>query len=113
MSLTFSAAAARISRQVIESETAIADAIANTSELIATMARAQITVANAPRASGQVALHRAQAAARKLAEAQGEMLRAHAQLADIGRTMMSPEEDYCPPSAFDAMDVTDRAKRAA
>jgi fructoselysine-6-P-deglycase FrlB-like protein len=113
MSLTIASASARIRRQLIGCEHSVAGALSQTSELIATLARAQVDVPEAPRGAGQVAIMRAQAASRKLAEAQAELLRSHDQLVVIGREMMSPEETTCPPSGLSEVEITNLDKQAA
>ena len=96
MALTLPAASARLTRNILDSETLIAQALAQVSETVATLSRAQVEVENAPKVECQNALLRLQKSSAKLIEAQAEMLRAHGQLRAIGQAMMGPEEPWCP-----------------
>ena len=113
MSLTLSSATARITNQLNNGERLIATALAEMASLTATLSTAQIEVENAPRAKVQAVILRSQAASQRLIEAQAEMLRAHGQLASIGREMMGPEEHFCPDEAFTSGELTDEVAKAA
>lgn len=93
--MTLSSATARLTRNLHDTETQIARAVASVGETVNTLSLAQIEVSQAPRASTQEALLRLMSAQRKLASAQSEMLRAHSQLSAISETMTG-EEPWCP-----------------
>lgn len=96
MAFTLDAAAARLTRNINANEAAVGNAIAATSETIATLSLAQIEVADAPKGEVQIAMTRLQKASANIIAAQAEILRAHQQLREIGREMMGPAEPWCP-----------------
>jgi hypothetical protein len=110
MALTLPAASARLARNLAETEELVARALAAASETVATLAIAQVEVDGAPKGECQLALTRLQRAAAALTSAQSETLRAHAQLSEIGREMMSPDEQWCPPQAAFPTDHDDRSE---
>lgn len=96
MALTLDAAVARLTRNLDNNECALGNAIAATSETIATLSLAQVEVTDAPKGQVQIVMTRLQKANANVIAAQAEMLRAHQQLREIGREMMGPEEPWCP-----------------
>ncbi|MEZ5681111.1 MAG: hypothetical protein R3E14_07400 [Erythrobacter sp.] len=96
MSLTIDSATARLSRQMRESETAIADALVATTGLLHTAALARREVGGVDAKSTHLAMLRIGKLADGLLSAQGDALRVHSQLTDIARETGATEEPSCP-----------------
>ena len=108
-----SAATARLTREIQETETKIADALVSSTALLYTCALAARDN-DAPAAQVHSALHRSQKTIASLVDARAEIFRTHGALRNIFRVVAAPEEPYpCPePSAtIEAEDAED--KRAA
>ncbi len=97
MTLTTTAATARLTRELDTAERTLADAIVATASLLHTAAIASRDNADAPPLKTQSALRHLGNPMSGLVEARGEALRVHGQLLDIGREMGATESPYCPP----------------
>lgn len=96
MSLTLTAATARLVREMETSELAIADALVATSALMHSAALAQREFAEAPTVKTQSALIHINKTLTGLVDAQVEAKRVHSQLLDIAREMGATEVPFCP-----------------
>lgn len=83
MSMTPQTAAARIIRELHNSEAEIDRALASSASLLATMAQARIDTAS-PLATGQVAIMRLVRSLSSLSDARSELVRTHSELLKIG-----------------------------
>ena len=84
MAMTSQVATARITRELLQFETAIDHALACKSALLATMVRARVDT-EAPGHSGQVAMMRLARAEQALIAARGDLIRAHEELYKLGQ----------------------------
>lgn len=96
MSLTMTAATARLVREMEVSEIAIADALVATSALMHSAALAQREFPEAPTVKAQSALIHLNKTLTGLIDAQAEAKRVHSQLLDIARVMGATEVPFCP-----------------
>lgn len=96
MSLTLTAATARLVREMEVSEIAIADALVATSALMHSAALAQREFPEAPTIKAQSALIHLNKTLTGLVDAQVEAKRVHSQLLDIAREMGATESPFCP-----------------
>ena len=96
MSLDVNSATARLSRQMRDSENAIADALVATTSLLHTAAVARRDVAESNPATSHATLLRIGKMTDGLLAAQGDALRVHGQLIDIARETGATEEPHCP-----------------
>lgn len=101
MSLTLTAATARLVREMEVSEIAIADALVATSALMHSAALAQREFPEAPTAKAQSALIHLNKTLTGLVDAQVEAKRVHSQLLDIAREMGATESPFCPEATAD------------
>ena len=94
--MTKQIAAARLGREVPAAESALDDALLRLTDVLQTAitARREIGV---DASTGQPAILRLHKAMGDLLGAQGELLRAHAQLAEVGVEVGVFDEPYCPP----------------
>lgn len=83
MSMTPQTAAARIIRELHNSEAEIDRALASSASLLATMAQARIDTAS-PLATGQVAIMRLVRSLSSLSDARSELVRTHSELLKVG-----------------------------
>ena len=100
MSLDLPTATARIARELTESETAIADALAKTTALLHSAALAGRDLGGAPELEGQRALLRLEKIVRSLIDVRGETSRVHGQLRDIAVETGAGEAPTCPDNGF-------------
>lgn len=100
MSMTISAAAARISRQLPEAELSLDSALLASARLMESMLLAR-QVDGISTFTGQDALLRLARSQRSLIESQNDMIRVHRALLDAGREVKAiiDEPEACPPSA--------------
>ena len=97
MPLNQNTAAARLVRELNETEHTIAEALIAASALLQTAALASRDVPEVPVVQSQSALLHLGKMVTGLIDARGEALRAHRQLLDAGREMGATESPYCPP----------------
>lgn len=98
MSMTPQTAAARIIRELHNSEAEIDRALASSASLLATMAQARIDTAS-PLATGQVAIMRLVRSLSSLSDARSELVRTHSELLKVGeaRADFAVTPDDCKP----------------
>ncbi|MFO1255979.1 MAG: hypothetical protein U1E37_09965 [Sphingomonadaceae bacterium] len=97
MSMTSHVAVARISRELITSETDLDQAIASSAALLASMAKARIDT-KTPVGDGQVAMMRLVKGLNSLTDARAEIVRTHGELrkiAEVRGDVLTPATD-CP-----------------
>lgn len=97
MTLTTTAATARLVREMGTAEDTLAEAIVASTSLLHTAAIASRDNVDAPALKTQSALLHLGKLVAGLIEARGEALRVHGQLLEIGREMGATESPYCPP----------------
>lgn len=100
MSLNLYTATARITREMAEAETAIAEALVATTALLHSAALAQRDVAGAPVAHAQGALAQLAKMTTGLLEIVGNARRAHGHLVKVGVETGAMEEPTCPEEVF-------------
>ena len=106
MPLDLTAATARLSREMNQSETVISDALVAATALMHSAALANRDLAPLPTAKVQSALLHMSKMVAALVEVRSEAIRAHGQLSDIGREMGATEVPFCPSRA--SADTEDR-----
>lgn len=97
MSFTTDAATARFAREMVASETTIAEALVAAASLLHTAALASREFSDLPALKGQATFLHLNKMVTGLIDARGEALRVHSQLLDIGQAMGATESPYCPP----------------
>ena len=96
MTLTLNAAAARLNREMAQSEATIAEALIAATSLMHTAALAGKEFPEAPAVTAQSALIHLTKLVSGLLDARAEALRVHGKMLEISREMGATETPYCP-----------------
>ncbi|ALC11438.1 hypothetical protein [Sphingopyxis sp. 113P3] len=99
MSDTFAAMAARLQREIPNAENRVDDSLIALSSLMTSVVTAR-RATGVPAKTGQRTILRLAKAQLSLVEVGGELLRAHGELAEIGKETAGYDLRECPPSAL-------------